>query len=524
MPLPTSAPALLLLMSLLSSAPLLAAAQQQPATAPKAACLPLTGSKACPDLAAYSIMPSEEFKTVEAFDAFIINQKDNTDVFTNAFKQTFGCPKYAGRKLRFEQSTICHFIVTQSKQACPAPPAIDASGKNTTTAVLCKSTCTGYIKSLSDVFSNTTLCDANPSEATATNRRAVMAVNGPTTSYADYCATLTTDDPTICSLGIKSDVMQCGFAVADDAAPYCAANKKDACCVAMAAASSGAGDILAPPNKVSTKAFQPPPEVRQENTSEKRKTFLGGGGGGNRRSSIFTTIRASIIGIKGAKGGKVAADAPPVPKLPGGGNGMQSKIPPPPVAALNMSAGFNGRDSIFAPMSGTTPLSGGVGGGGVGGNYNNDGMSAAVPLTPGLDESCVVAFEDYDRAMEDEIELRVGDVIVVLEEFDDGWALGRNTVTGAQGVFPISITEPYVQGQEIRKSMDGRRSVYNARTKSLLFNNNNNQQQQLLKRDVRRRDSTILEEPLFRRDTLTIVFLFLLILVISLSLSLFLAV
>ena len=47
----------------------------------------------------------------------------------------------------------------------------------------------------------------------------------------------------------------------------------------------------------------------------------------------------------------------------------------------------------------------------------------------------------YRPLMNDELELRVGDVILKIFEFDDGWAKGFNTCTGKEGMYPISLTE-----------------------------------------------------------------------------------
>ena len=40
-----------------------------------------------------------------------------------------------------------------------------------------------------------------------------------------------------------------------------------------------------------------------------------------------------------------------------------------------------------------------------------------------------------------ELPMQVGDVITVIEEVDNNWWRGRNTRTGAEGLFPV----PYVE-------------------------------------------------------------------------------
>ncbi|KAJ3184701.1 hypothetical protein HDU87_004105 [Geranomyces variabilis] len=54
----------------------------------------------------------------------------------------------------------------------------------------------------------------------------------------------------------------------------------------------------------------------------------------------------------------------------------------------------------------------------------------------------MVVAEAYDSQMPDEITLIVGDVVTILQAFDDGWAVGRNESTGAVGALPMSCLDP----------------------------------------------------------------------------------
>eukprot|EP00842_Homolaphlyctis_polyrhiza_P004794 jgi/Hompol1/5315/HPOL_004328-RA len=94
-------------------------------------------------------------------------------------------------------------------------------------------------------------------------------------------------------------------------------------------------------------------------------------------------------------------------------------------------------------------------------------MEQDIPTSTPIKQ--VKAIEDYDPAIADEIELRVGDILVVLQEFDDGWAIGRNNVTGAQGVFPMSITEPMGLNPETDGKSAKTRSALGTRTLSLMM-------------------------------------------------------
>lgn len=46
---------------------------------------------------------------------------------------------------------------------------------------------------------------------------------------------------------------------------------------------------------------------------------------------------------------------------------------------------------------------------------------------------------DYEPKMEDELHLRVGDIIKVEDIFDDGWAIGTSRETKKQGIFPLTF-------------------------------------------------------------------------------------
>ncbi|KAJ8326842.1 hypothetical protein QVD99_005386 [Batrachochytrium dendrobatidis] len=465
-------------------------------------CFQLANSRECPELSNYFIMPSAEFNNVTSFDLYLQSQRDNSTEFLNSFKQAFDCPQYTGHMMRYALSTTCFLMVSDSVATCP-PPATAGAGQSKTSHVLCKSTCDTYIGSLTSIFNNKTLCNATPSDTAASYRRAAIGTNGPTLSYADYCAKLNATDTTNCSNGIKLDILSCGYANSSDAAPYCAANKNDSCCSAIAA-QSNAGDLLASPNHIwlifgaiagglilifiiffiatritrrmsrTTDAFQPPPEERGFDAASKSKdpeaaanraTYAMNNNkqSAMHRSSLFSSIRASLIGVRSDKFRVGAVDAPPVPKIPA--TPLTPKLPPIPISAPQIP---NGRDSIFAPAAANMVSNGTITRNGknsdsiINVNSNTDGNNGASA------EMCVRACDDYDRVMEDEIELRVDDIIVVLQEFDDGWAFGRNVSTSAEGVFPLSVTQPYLSGQSQRQSYNSRASALTARTRSLL--------------------------------------------------------
>ncbi|KAI8852108.1 hypothetical protein BC829DRAFT_385153 [Chytridium lagenaria] len=61
---------------------------------------------------------------------------------------------------------------------------------------------------------------------------------------------------------------------------------------------------------------------------------------------------------------------------------------------------------------------------------------AAVAASDGI-QSLMRIIHPYNPTLADELQLVVGADIIVLRSFDDGWGLGMNPITGAQGAFPL---------------------------------------------------------------------------------------
>ncbi|KAI8897280.1 hypothetical protein BC833DRAFT_594435 [Globomyces pollinis-pini] len=79
-------------------------------------------------------------------------------------------------------------------------------------------------------------------------------------------------------------------------------------------------------------------------------------------------------------------------------------------------------------------------------NNYNDAPPAAAPMfnsPPPVEgeETLEVAYE-YISTLFDEITLNVGDQILVKARYDDGWGLGTNLSTGAEGTFPLVCLAP----------------------------------------------------------------------------------
>ncbi|KAJ3321776.1 hypothetical protein HDV06_003925 [Boothiomyces sp. JEL0866] len=326
--------------------------------------------------------------------------------------------------------------------------------------VLCASTCNAHQKSISGILSNTSICDASPAASAANARTAAQTGGGTTTNLNDFCNSLNSNPAaqpgSQCINGTKTEFLACGFMSPAETKAFCAANPNEFCCVmAAAAAAPPPLALLAPANNVwiissivagvlavlgiafliyqrlSKMGQRPTTAYNPQRATKSKSKFFSFFAGNNQapdlpvsngkpRSSLFTTIRASTI---------FKSEAPP--KMPTG------PIQLPPAAKLNTFSELQDDPDYYQPQ---------------GGDRGNE----------------VQVFEDYDAGMDDEMDCRVGDIIVVYEEFDDGWATGQNLTSGAEGIFPMAICEPLRGGNDRESRVSRPRSGFSARSQSLL--------------------------------------------------------
>ncbi|KAJ3098227.1 hypothetical protein HDU97_004179 [Phlyctochytrium planicorne] len=412
-----------------------------------AQCFALTGSKTCPDYANYYVLAEGNIVDVASFDTFMGNQADSSPAFISLFNSSFMCPGFAGTGLRYHASTLCNFFINFSQDKC-------GSLNKAPYQPYCQNSCLNFINSVTTQFSTPSVCPAFPDQRSDMNRTAFKTPgNVPVMNnlYYAYCNTLTSNNTNTCQPGLKSEVATFGFTVATDAVAYCTTNlnTEPGCPDFIDTFSKSLVHLLDPPNqlpwiasagalgfmgliymcllcaigtkrwtKATTIAHQPAPE--QLDTGYRTGTILRGasntirrsqimnnyGSTGNKdtkRASIFSSVRASFARAKGGN---------PYPN--------------------------NANNGRFDPQTA---------------NPNDDNNSLLVKMR---------AVENYPAQLSDELDLRRGDIIIIEEMFDDGWAIGRNEATGQSGALPVSCLVPINQ-----KAGGNRRSVVNQRTASL---------------------------------------------------------
>ncbi|TPX55167.1 hypothetical protein CcCBS67573_g09500, partial [Chytriomyces confervae] len=77
---------------------------------------------------------------------------------------------------------------------------------------------------------------------------------------------------------------------------------------------------------------------------------------------------------------------------------------------------------------------------------------------------------DFNPERPDEIELRVGDVVVIAQSFDDGWAIGTNLRTKQEGNFPLDCLAGTAEPATAAKDQRSRQSsLYDANNTNSLY-------------------------------------------------------
>ncbi|TPX48984.1 hypothetical protein CcCBS67573_g10181, partial [Chytriomyces confervae] len=64
-----------------------------------------------------------------------------------------------------------------------------------------------------------------------------------------------------------------------------------------------------------------------------------------------------------------------------------------------------------------------------------------------------IAVYDFTPSANDEVELRVGDMVELETSYDDGWAFGKNVTTGQSGLFPLDC----LPGAEVKVDEKGQK-------------------------------------------------------------------
>ncbi|KAJ3417254.1 hypothetical protein HDV05_005710 [Chytridiales sp. JEL 0842] len=425
---------------------------------------------------------------VATFDAYLQSQQDQSTTFVNSMRQIYGCSGFKGNGLRYHMSTLCNYFVSASLAVCPPPP--------TPYTPLCQSSCMSYFDTMRTTFNDTTLCP-QPADPTILDARTSFfdPVQSP---YFAYCLTTPLGEPPVCQLGVTTDTKNLGFPVAADAVAYCTTTptgKNDTLCPAfvdgylkavvkslnpvsdmpwMLSGAAAAGMLFlffafsfwirfTRWRAATTVAYQPQESYGTLKLKKTRKSFFGGSSNRDdeqQKQQQQGRPRYANQNIKGFTG--TIARGPGQPSSPTARSGPKQRAS----IFSTVRASIQGYSNLEPPPLPKTPTN----------NNNNESRytfdPSAVPLTPVSPSSSgkvqMRVVESYTATMDDEVSLTKGDVVTVLETFDDGWCLGRNeSLGGVEGVLPLACLAGLDDAAQGRGGGGGRRSVVGGRVSSL---------------------------------------------------------
>ncbi|KAJ3403259.1 hypothetical protein CcCBS67573_g07677 [Chytriomyces confervae] len=484
-------------------------------------CFPLTGSTACPDLAGHSIVATSQISNLASFDTYVLQSMDNSEAFINGFQNTYGCPGFKGRGLRFHQSLMCNYFVSFSMNQCTSETKAMPAYKP-----LCQSSCFAHINSVFAAFSDPKVCTQSPTPQQQQSRTVFMTSIpdagkagksvANTNVYYDSCYSMfTSNDTNTCSQGLVSDLNNAGFLQSADAADFCSTSSlnsidKSICSnmgktAAISAAGtngatgspsgvSGLAGQLTPMiglnlpitrsqklalvlpardapwiisgfawfammlgmlvwilflkfknwNNVSTMAVQPegmsqlPERYKQMNEPEElykvgtiargRATLRRQAGGTDSRPKERKSVFESIFGggVRGKSGD--SAYAPPAKDEQRRGNNDDDARRN-TFADSEYQSNFDETSNYDRDQSAYAPS-----------NYDDDGQTDGGSYMP-EDEGLFVKMqvvEAYEAQQSDELSLSYGEILIIQETYDDGWASAQKESTGAIGAVPLS--------------------------------------------------------------------------------------
>ncbi|KAI8929210.1 hypothetical protein BC831DRAFT_444365 [Entophlyctis helioformis] len=222
---------LLLLASSIGSAA--ASPQQQqaatnpstPATqAPAAKCFQLTATRACPSYVGAWAFATAQYNDTAGFDRFLMSRFTNYTGYIDQFRAGYGCPRFDGTGTRYHITLLCSLLVDAAWNTCTnnAPPPAGFE-------LMCKDTCMQTTAALTGLFTNTSVCDAQPAAAaTLQSRQATL------NSFSQFCARLPVANQQSgrCLDGSlqPTDAATCGFISLQEGISYCQSGSTDPCC------------------------------------------------------------------------------------------------------------------------------------------------------------------------------------------------------------------------------------------------------------------------------------------------------
>ncbi|TPX47212.1 hypothetical protein SeLEV6574_g02773 [Synchytrium endobioticum] len=428
-----------------------------------ATCFQLTGSTTCPAFSNDYIMPmAGAFQDVASFDQYVMSRYDNNTIYIQSFQNSYGCPNYNGNGQRYHISTYCALLVSQAATAgCQAPKA-----------QICQSTCQMSMATLQKLF-------ADPMSCTAAISAPQQASRATTLSY--YQALCTTGSSTAagCVAAEKIDSATCGFFSQAEFTAYCAANATDGCCKGGAPGmGTPAGGATATGGTIPRAVATPTGGVGTPTTGTQTTAAPGAVGAPSTTAAAVAAAAATkILGMSyftlfaifavlsvvtittcfclwwGRKKNVDFVSGFMALVNPWGGRGdhdsAKDKVDVEGGYGSRKHESYNPDDMEYTPAT-LAAMGGDTGDNNSGKSKGFGAFRESVAATKGMFNKFLGggkkkeapathrAIANYIPTLEDEMQITVDDDVEILESFDDGWALGRNTTSRKEGVFPLA--------------------------------------------------------------------------------------
>ncbi|OAJ37785.1 hypothetical protein BDEG_21777 [Batrachochytrium dendrobatidis JEL423] len=369
-------------------------------------CFSLKDSTSCPQFAgestrllnAYSVRKDNSnpplFNNVASLDSYIHNSAPTSAGFQSFVKSFLKCPGWDGSGVRYSQSFNCGLVVANSAVCNPGVQPFQ----------LCQATAKYFTDSIESLFKNPEFCPAG-------STRNVPA------PYLSFVNSLKKNDPLNkrdCLIAQDVEFGMCGFGTKAEIEAYCLPNNpsKDPCCDAAVRL----GNIGTSTTTTTTIGVVANPTA---NTLGTASPSLSIGASGTRNASTQDSQQPNAEGTtsnSSSSESQTGLLAGKKPILIGGTIAAVGLV----VAAVFMFV--IGRRRAIARNAQIE-------------NGNLSGNFAQVTDT-------MEVIYEYFPNLHDEIELHVGDHIIIKTIFDDGWAFGYNMVTKQEGSFPMECVGP----------------------------------------------------------------------------------
>ncbi|KAF9937212.1 hypothetical protein BGZ67_001554 [Mortierella alpina] len=406
-----------------------------------AICVPLTGTKACPRYAGFSVDNDAATRFVSGMGVKIANFADVTGFDTamagaTGFQTSASCTGYTpSRRIRYQDTILCAVMISQSNSCKNAAPN------------MCLSTCTAYSTALKQMVDTTCPNDTE-------SKKLVEEMN-TTCSKDSGWASLIDQNTATCITGEANEVATCGFGNQTTMCTFCTnpTNAADPCCTANAATCTPVSTALPTVAPTPSAGGVTPPSGSPSPSGEKGPSS---GIGGLSTAALGGIIGGGVVALLGLFALIVCCMRRSKSKSPSKGNGgsqnlsrhmsnssaSKYKISSPKMQEEGFAAAVAPSAPIpmtaLPPMSSSEPAAAAaVVAAAAAANRVSKGSSVGGAAGTNGKQSYCQALYPYQASMADELDLSPGDIVNVQRVFDDGWAVGVNMNTSNEGAFPV---------------------------------------------------------------------------------------